>query len=136
MHLINQNNPLRNSVCYNQGKKIDSSVFWHNVVVEIDPQVLEVAKVEKSDIDFENTQEDVCDVLDHDDVTITEFVVNDSVVAGSHLTKNVTREVTPIAADQEAIGETNHDDIVSGEQTQFLNGILFSILYKAFHDFR
>ena len=72
---------------------------------------------------FEDAQVDVCDVLDHDDVTITEFVGYNSKVAGSHLTKNVTREVSPIAADQEAIGETNHGDIVSSELTQFLNGI-------------
>ena len=44
-----------------------------------------------SDVVFEDAQVDVCDVLDHDDVKITEFVVNDSIVAGSHLTKNVTR---------------------------------------------
>ena len=62
-------------------------------------------------------------MVDHDDVKITEFVVNDSVVAGSHLTKNFTREVSPIAANKKARGETNHGDIVSSEQTQFLNGI-------------
>ena len=42
---------------------------------------------------------------------------------GSHLAKNVTREVSPVAANKEAIEETNHGDIVSSEQTQFLNGI-------------
>ena len=64
--------------------------------------------------------------MDHDDVRVTEFLVNDSIVAGSHLTKNITREVSPIAADQ----ETNHCDIdpLSGsvmpsKQTRFLNGI-------------
>ena len=44
--------------------------------------------------------------MGHDDVKFTELVVNDSIVAGSNLTKNVTREVSPIAADQEAMGET------------------------------
>ena len=39
------------------------------------------------------------------------------------MTKNVTREVSTMAADQEAIGEINHGDIVSSKQTQFLNGI-------------
>ena len=92
MHLINQNSPVQNSVCYNQGKEIDSSVVLHiNVVVEVDPQVLEVAHVEESDVVFEDAQVDVYDVLDHDDVKITAFVVNDSVVASSHLTKNVTQ---------------------------------------------
>ena len=120
MHLINQN-----SVCYNQGKEMDSSVILHNVVVEVHPQVFEVANVEESDVVFEAAQVDVCDVLVHDDVEITEFVVNDSIVAGSYLTKNVTREVLPIAANKEAIRETNHGDIVSSEQTQFLNEINF-----------
>ena len=69
VHLINQN-----------------SAVLHNVVVEVDPQVFEVANVEESDVVFEDAQVDVCDVLDHDDVKITEFVVNDSIVAGSHLT--------------------------------------------------
>ena len=101
----------------------DSSVVLHNVVVEVDPQVFEVSNVEESDVVFEDAQVDVCDVLHHDDVKITKFVVNDSVVAGSHLTKNFTREVSPIAANKEARGETNHGDIVSSEQTQFLNGI-------------
>ena len=81
---------------------------------------------------FEDAQVVVCDVLDPHDITITELVVNDSIVAGSHLTKNVTREGTPspIAADQEAIGETNHCTIdplsgrvVSSKQAQFLDGI-------------
>jgi len=85
--------------------------------------VFEVANVEESDVVFEDAQVDVCDVLDHDDVKITEFVVNDSVVAGSHSTKNVTPEVSPIAVNKEAIRETNHGDIVSSGQTQFLNGI-------------
>ena len=87
-------------------------------VVEVDPQVFEVANVEESDVVFEDAQVDVCNVLDQDDVMITEFVVNDSVVAGSHLTKNDTREVSTMATDQEAIEETNHGDIVSSEQTQ------------------
>ena len=73
--------------------------------------MFEVANLEESDVVFEDAQVVVCDVLDHDDVTITEFVINDSVVAGSHLTKNVTREVSTMAADQEAIEETNHGDI-------------------------
>ena len=122
MHLINQN-----SVCYSQGKEIDSSVVLHNVVVGVDPQVFEVANVGESDVVFKDAQVDVCDVLDHD-VTITEFLVHDSVMAGSHLTKHVTHEVSPIAANKEAIRETNHGDIVSSEQTQFLNGI-----YSPFH---
>ena len=123
VHLVNQNSPVQNSAYYNQGKEIDSSVVLHNVVVEVDPQVFEVANVEESDVVFEDAQVHVCDVLDHDDVKITEFVVNDSEVAGSHLTKSVTGEVSPIAANKEAIEETNHGDIVSSEQTQFLNGI-------------
>jgi len=53
--------------------------------------VFEVATLEESDVVFEDAQEDVYDVLDHNDATISEFVVNDSIVAGSHLTKNVTR---------------------------------------------
>ena len=81
------------------------------------------ANVEESDMVFEDPQVDAYDVLDHDDVKITEFIVNDSVVAGSHLSKHVTGEVSPIAANKEAIEETNHGDIVSSGQTQFLNGI-------------
>ena len=123
VHLIDQNSPVQNSVCYNQGKEIDSSVVLHKVVVEVDPQVFEESDVEESDGVFEDAQVDVCDVLDHDDVKITEFVVNDSIVAGSHLTKNVTREVSPVVANKEAIEETNHGDIVSSEQTHLLNGI-------------
>lgn len=102
---------------------MDSSVVLHNVVVKVDPQVFEVANVEESDVVFEDAQVDVRDVLDHDDVKNTELVVNDSVVAGSHSTKNVTPEVSPIAVNKEAIRETNHGDIVSSGQTQFLNGI-------------
>ena len=117
VHLTNQNSPVQNSVCYNQGKEIDSSVVLHDVVVEVDPQVLEVANLEESDVVFKDAQVDVCDVLDHDDVKITEFVVSDSIVAGSHLTTNVTPEVSPIAANKEAIEETSHGDIVSSEQT-------------------
>ena len=98
-------------------------VFLHNVVVEVHPQVFEVANVEESDVVFEDAQVDVYDVLDHDDVKITEFIVNDSVVAGSHLIKSVTGEVSPIAANKEAIEETNHGDAVPSRQTQFLNGI-------------
>ena len=79
--------------------------------------MFEVANVEESDVVFEDAQVDVYDVLDHDDVKITEFVVNDSVVAGSYLTKNVTREVTPIPGNKEAIRETNQGDIVSSYQT-------------------
>ena len=53
--------------------------------------MFEVANLEEGDVVFEDAQVDVCDVLDHDDVRITEFVVNDSIVAGSLLTKNVNR---------------------------------------------
>ena len=123
VRLINQNSPAQNGVCYSQGKEMDSSVVLDNVVVKVDPQVFEVADVEESDVVFEHAQVDVYDVLDHDDVKITEFIVNDSVVAGSHLTKSVTGEVSPIAADKEAIEETNHGDIVSSGQTQFLSEI-------------
>ena len=56
---------------------MDSSVTLHNVVVEVHPQLFEVANVEESDVASEDAQVDVCDVLDHDDVKITEFVVND-----------------------------------------------------------
>ena len=118
VHLISEN-----GVCYNQGKEMDSSVILHNVVVGVHPQVFEVANVEESDVVFEDAQVDVYDVLDHDDVKITEFIVNDSVVAGSHLPKSVTGEVSPIAANKEAVEETNHGDIVSNGQTQFLNEI-------------
>ena len=106
---------------------MDSSVALHNVVVEVDPQVFEVANLEESDVVFEDAPVDVRDVLDHDDVRVTEFLVNDSTVAGSHLTKIIALEVSPIAADQEAIGETNHCDIdplsgsvVSRKQTRFV----------------
>ena len=78
VHLIDQNCPVQNSACYNQGKEIDSSVVLHNVVAEVDPQVFEVANVEESDVVFEDAQVDLCDVLDHDDVKITELLVNDS----------------------------------------------------------
>ena len=113
VHLIDQNSPVENSVCYSQGKEIDSSVVLHNVIAEVDPQVFEVANVEESDVVFEDAEVDACDFLDHDDVKMTEFVVNDSVVAGSLSTKNVTPEVSPFAANKEAIEETNHGDIVS-----------------------
>ena len=93
VHLIDQNSPVQNSVCYSEGKEMDSSVVLHNVVVEVDPQVFEVASVEESDVVFENAQVDVCDVLDHNDAKVTEFVVNDSLVAGSNFSKNVTHEV-------------------------------------------
>ena len=62
VHLIDQNSPVRNSVCYNQGKQIDSSGALHNVVVEVNPQVFEVANLEESDDVFEVAQVDVCDV--------------------------------------------------------------------------
>ena len=52
VHLIDQNSPVQNRVCYNQGKEIDSSVVLHDVVVEVDPQVFEVAKVEETDVVF------------------------------------------------------------------------------------
>ena len=51
--------------------------------------MFKVVNLEESDVLFKDAQVDVCDVLDHDDVWITEFVVNDSIVAGLHLTKNV-----------------------------------------------
>ena len=126
---------------YSQGKEIESVVL-HNVVVEVDPQVFEVANVEESNVVFEDAQVDVYDLLDRDDLKITEFVVNDSVVASSHFTKSVTGEVSPIAANKEAIRETNHGDtdplsgrVVSREQTQFLNGINFPF-HGGFHGFR
>ena len=62
VHLVNQNSPVQNNVRYNQGKEMDSSVVLHNVVVEVDPQVFEVANVEESDVVFEDAQVDVCDV--------------------------------------------------------------------------
>ena len=111
MHLINQNGPVRNSICYSQRTEIDSSVALHDVVVEFNPQVFEVANLEESDDVFGDAQVDVCDVLDHDDVKITESVVNDSIVSSSHLTKNVCREVPPTAAYQEAVGEANNSNI-------------------------
>ena len=86
--------------------------------------MFEVANLEESDDVFEDAQVDVCDVLDHDDVKITESVVNDSIVSSSHLTKNVSREVPPTAACQGAIGEASNSNIdpyggraVSSEQT-------------------
>ena len=101
--------------------EIDSSAL-HNVVVEINPQVFEVANLEESDVVFEDAQVD--------DVKITESVVNNFIVAGSHLTENVAREVPPVAAYQEAIGEANNSNIdphsgriVSSKQTQSLDGI-------------
>ena len=63
MHLIDQNSPVRNNVCHNQGKEIDSSAALHNVVVEVDPHVFEVANLEESDVVFEDAQVDVCDNL-------------------------------------------------------------------------
>ena len=51
--MIDQNSPVRNSVCYNQGEEIDSVVVLHNVVVEVGPQVLEVANLKESDVVFE-----------------------------------------------------------------------------------
>ena len=44
-------------------------------VVEVDPQVFEVANLEESDAVFEDAEVDVCDVtvLDYDDVRITEL---------------------------------------------------------------
>ena len=43
---------------------MDSSVILHNVVVEVHPQVFEVANVEESDVVFEDPKVDVYDVLD------------------------------------------------------------------------
>ena len=92
--------------------------------------MFEVAKPEESDDVFEDAQVDVCDVLDRDDVKITESVVNDSIVSSSHLTKTVSREVPATAACQGAIGEASNSNIdpyggraVSSEQTQSLDGI-------------
>ena len=92
--------------------------------------MFEVANLDESDDVFEDAQVDVCDVLDHDDVKITESVVNDSIVSSSHLTKNVSHEVPPTAACQGAIGEASNSNIdpyggraVSSEQTQSLDGI-------------
>ena len=48
VHLIDQNSPVQNSVCYSQGKEMDSSAVLHNVVVEVDPQVIEVAMPKKA----------------------------------------------------------------------------------------
>ena len=48
MHLINQNSPVQNRLCYNQGKETDSSVVLHNAVVEVVAQVFEVANLEES----------------------------------------------------------------------------------------
>ena len=53
-----------------------------NVVVEVDPQVFEVANLEESNVIFEDAQVDGCSVLDNEDVRTTEFVANDSIVAG------------------------------------------------------
>jgi len=75
VHLIVQSSPVRNSVCHNhQGKEMDSSVALRNVVVEVDPQVFEVANLEESDVVFEDAQVDACYGLNHDDVGVTEFV--------------------------------------------------------------
>ena len=111
-------------------KKIDLSVASLNVVVEVDPQMFEVANLEERDDVSEDAQAAVCDVLDHNDVETTESVVIDSIVASSHLTESVACEVPPTFADQEALGEANHSDIsprggrpVSSNQTQSLDGI-------------
>ena len=69
VHLIDQNSPVQNSACYNQGREVDSFIVLHEVV-EVDPQVFEVANVEESDVVFEDAQVDVCDVFDYDDVKI------------------------------------------------------------------
>ena len=67
--------------------------------------------------------------MGHDDVEITESVINDSIVVGSHLTENVAREAPPIVVCQEDIGEANNSDIgprrgvVSSKQTQTLDEI-------------
>ena len=88
---------------------MDSSVILHNIVVEVHPQVFEVANVEESDVAFEDAQVDVRDVLDHGNVKITEFVVNDSIVAGSHLNKSVTGEVSPIGGLQPISRDTDNN---------------------------
>ena len=44
---------------------------------------------------FYDAQVDVSDVRDHDDVKITECVVNDSMLARSHLTEDFGCEVLP-----------------------------------------
>ena len=137
MHLISQNGPVRNNVCCDQETEEDSSLALHDVVVEVNPQVFEVANLEESDGVLGDAQVDVCDVLDHDDVKITESVVNDSIVASSHLTKNVASGVPPIAAHQEVIGEANDSNIdshsgriVSSKQTQSLDGINYPFQAK------
>ena len=68
--------------------------------------------------------------MDYGDVENTEFVVRDSIVASSHLTKSIAPEVPPTAACQEAIGEANNSDIgprdgraVSSKETKSLDGV-------------
>ena len=113
MHLIEQIVLFETMYVTLKKSKKDESVVLQNVVVEIDSQVFKVVNLEESDVALKDAQVDVCDVLDHDDVRITEFVVNDSIVAGSHLTKNVIRELSPIAADQEAIAKAHHGNVDS-----------------------
>ena len=80
VHSISQNSPVRKTVYGNQGKGIDSSVPLYNVIVEVNPQVFEVAvNLEESDVIFEDAEVDVCDLLDHDS-KLAESVVNDSIV--------------------------------------------------------
>ena len=54
---------------------MDSRVALHNVLAEVDLPVFEIANLEESDVVFEDAQVDACEVLDHDDVRVTEFVV-------------------------------------------------------------
>ena len=59
----------------------DSSVVLHNVVVEVDPQVFEVANVEESDVVFEDAQVDVCDVLQLLNGINSPFHTKDSIIS-------------------------------------------------------
>ena len=80
MHLIEQIVLFETMYVTLKKSKKDESVVLQNVVVEMDSQVFKVVNLEESDVAFKDAQVDVCDVLDHDDVWITEFVVNDSIV--------------------------------------------------------
>ena len=59
----------------------DSSVVLHNVVVEVDPQVFEVANVEERDVAFEDAQVDVCDVLQFLNGINSPFHTKDSIIS-------------------------------------------------------
>ena len=53
VYSISQNSPVRNIVYGNQGTGIDSNVALYNVIVEVNPQVFEVANLEESDVIFD-----------------------------------------------------------------------------------